>query len=147
MRRLLMMTMTALLLSCTGANESSNSSAATTVAVEGRWQLVRIDAEPALGDVWMELTADRITGSAGCNGFSGHVERPAAGQIKITRLAATKKHCPDAALMAQESTVLSMLSGVASLSKREGRLVLETGAGGQLQWDQAQADAEDQERK
>lgn len=63
----------------------------------GNWILVELAGEPRPEDappLTLEVAEDAVSGSGGCNGFRGTLERPAAGELRIGPIAATKRGCP-----------------------------------------------------
>ena len=66
---------------------------------EKYWKLIEIrgkslnETNPPEAYIMLEKDKNRIKGSGGCNTFSGHYEIEQAKQIKISKVAATKKAC------------------------------------------------------
>ena len=79
--------------------------------------------------VTIEFGADgRASGSAGCNGFSAPYAQNGM-QLTVRPVAATRKMCPDDALMRQEQEFLQALEGVAAMKLEGAALELRTGSG------------------
>lgn len=94
------------------------------------WSFVSIDGVPVAADRPTSLAFDgaKLSGSAGCNRFSGSYESK-DGTLTAAPLMATKMACPGAG-MAQESGFFALMRGPVSLSfPSDGTLVL-TGAEG-----------------
>ena len=92
------------------------------------WSFVSIDGVPVAADRPTSLAFDgaKLSGSAGCNRFSGSYESK-DGTLTAAPLMATKMACPGAG-MAQESGFFALMRGPVSLSfPSDGTLVL-TGA-------------------
>lgn len=95
------------------------------------WTFVSIASVPVAGDRPTSLQFDgaRLSGSAGCNRFSGSYAIT-DGALTAGPLMATKMACPGAG-MAQESAFFVLMRGPVSLTfAADGRLIL-TGAEGQ----------------
>lgn len=106
--------------------------ACTTVAAAplplagSKWTFVSIDGQkPVSGKAWLNIDADRIGATVGCNGMGGSVS------IEPTRLVtgpfmSTEMYCEG--LMEQESAVSQLLSASPGYVVKGDRLVL-TAAG------------------
>lgn len=95
------------------------------------WTIVEIDDQPVSGDIYaMQFTADRISGQAGCNRFSGGytVDGPTLtpGAIMATRMA-----CPEPR-MTHERRALQVLGGPVEIGHPDGDTLLLTGNSGSL---------------
>lgn len=78
--------------------------------------------------VTLDVEGERISGSAGCNRYSGRFLRDAVG-ITVGPLAATRMACAPA-LMAQETRFLKLLGGATGyLVRGDGALVLRADSG------------------
>jgi heat shock protein HslJ len=88
---------------------------AQSSALAGSWRLVSMGepASPAVPPKDTELTVDfagdRISGSGGCNRFTGSYQT-SGDQLSISTLASTRKAC-EAAVMNQEMKYLAALQG------------------------------------
>lgn len=104
-----------------------------------RWQLVSVQGEPAVGTPWIRFRApDRVDGSGGCNTFSGSYLQQGES-LQIQRLAMTKRHCPDSALMDQERDLLNSLQSVESVAMNDQGLVLTGSEGRRLEFSATEA--------
>jgi uncharacterized membrane protein len=95
------------------------------------WSIVEIDGTPVGGEAYhLHFTADRLSGQAGCNRFSGTYERTdgtlAAGPIMATRMA-----CPGPR-MEHERRVLELLAGMVRIEHPDGDTLLLSGSGGTI---------------
>lgn len=80
-------------------------------------------------EVSMAFTDTRLSGSAGCNGFTASYTRDGE-RLTIAPAAATRKMCPTPpGVMEQEQAVLSALAMVARADREGDRLTLRTDAG------------------
>ena len=88
------------------------------------------DAIVSGGEYFIEFGADRLSGRAGCNRFSGTYsitgDRLAVGPLATTRMA-----CPEPA-MRHERRVLEILRGPVTISRRVGTGLVLTGNGGSI---------------
>ena len=96
-----------------------------------RWLIEQIDGEP----VWeagyeIEFGADRISGQAGCNRFSGSYSRSGADLV-LGSLTATRRLCRSEA-MAHERRAFRILTGTLRIDSGEGDSLVLTGPGGSL---------------
>jgi heat shock protein HslJ len=95
------------------------------------WTFVSIGGVPVAADrpTALVFEADRLSGSAGCNRFSGGYS-VADRTLTAEPLMATKMACPGAG-MTQESAFFALIRGPVSLTfPTDGTLIL-TGSGGQ----------------
>jgi heat shock protein HslJ len=82
----------------------------------------------------------RVSGSSGCNRFTGAYEMTGDGAIRIGPLASTRMACPEAE-MAAESKFITMLDEVRSF-ERSGKSLSLRSADGKVLLDLAQRDAD-----
>jgi hypothetical protein len=76
------------------------------------WRIATVDGRAALGAAEIAFAADgSITGSTGCNRFTGAGRIEAGALLVEGPLATTKMACPDEGLAAQEAAVLDALRG------------------------------------
>jgi uncharacterized membrane protein len=95
------------------------------------WSIVEIDGTPVGGEAYhLHFTADRLSGQAGCNRFSGAYARTdgtlAAGPIMATRMA-----CPGPR-MEHERRVLELLAGTVRIEHPDGDTLLLSGSAGTI---------------
>jgi putative lipoprotein len=82
----------------------------------------------------------RVSGSSGCNRFTGTYEITEDGSIKIGPIASTRMACPESA-MAAEAKFFAMLDDVRSFERTQTSLALRSADGAVLmQLDQRDAD-------
>jgi heat shock protein HslJ len=93
------------------------------------WRLIRMDAKPPLEGttVTVLFEGERVSGSAGCNRFTGTYERAGTG-LKIGPLATTMMAC-EQPIMEQESQFTSLLGAAKTFRIAEGRLTINAGGG------------------
>jgi heat shock protein HslJ len=99
--------------------------------LEGAWSVALIDGRaPVRGSsLRVSFRGDRISGDAGCNGFSGSF-RFARGRLNAGPLATTRKACTNPALNVQESRLLGLLGQRLTVSRnRTGKLVMTATSG------------------
>ncbi len=124
-----------MLAACHGAVAGSDPSrVAIEDLVQGEWVVEDVNKGGIIDASRLTLAFDaegRVSGSGGCNRFTGSY-RVAARTVYIAPLAATRRACPGEALNLQEGRYLAALSGemAASLTP-DGALVLE-GDGGSV---------------
>ena len=103
----------------------------TTAEVEGApWRVVRVGGAEVPSGVTVSLTFDegRVSGSGGCNAYSGAYVLDGA-DIGIGPVAATRRGCPGAAGEV-EAAFFALLSQVSTLARDpDGTLVLDGPAG------------------
>ncbi len=95
------------------------------------WTFVSIGGVPVAGErpTSLQFEGERLSGSAGCNRFSGSY-KVEAGTLTVGPLMATKMACPGAG-MAQESAFFALMRGPVTLAfPSDGTLEI-TGADGQ----------------
>lgn len=101
-----------------------------TMALEDiRWHLVEMDGVPAVAAaeerqafiVFEGRGAPRVSGSTGCNRFTGSYARGRAS-LSFGPIASTKMACPDG--MAQEQAFMQALQDVSSWRRLDGTLEL-----------------------
>lgn len=93
-----------------------------------RWTVVSIDGSaPVRGDepLSVEFGVDgRVSGNAGCNGYSGPYIREEA-TLRIGELLSTRRACADEDRQRQETRVLAILQGESELRReRDDRISL-----------------------
>ena len=95
------------------------------------WGIVEIDGRAVQGENYaLQFSADRLSGQAGCNRFSGGYSQ--SGQtLTIGPVAATRMACPDPQ-MDHERRALQLLSGPVRISYPDGDTLLLTGNGGTI---------------
>jgi len=92
--------------SITGSGLSAGGAELTAV----QWRATYVGAEPIPEDagIWVQFEVDgSIGGNAGCNSFSGSLEKTESG-IKVGPLGATRMACPNLA-MSRETAFLGAL--------------------------------------
>ncbi|WP_165357404.1 META domain-containing protein [Sphingosinicella sp. CPCC 101087] len=95
------------------------------------WSIVAIDGAPVSGQAYhLSFTADRISGQAGCNRFSGAYSISDAA-LRPGPIAATRMACPEPA-MQHEQRVLGLLSGPVSIQHPDGDTLVLSGAAGTI---------------
>ncbi len=95
------------------------------------WSIVAIDGEAVSGEAYrLQFDAERLSGQAGCNRFSGGYavsgNRLTSGPIMATRMA-----CPEPR-MRHERRVLQVLSGPVTVGYADGGTLLLNGNGGTI---------------
>ncbi len=112
------------------------SSAAPSALINRQWQLIEIRDQPPIAagqPVTIQFDpTDRVSGFAGCNGFSGQY-RVAGATITVSKVISTMMACADDAVTAQEmafhqalsdATRYELTAGILSLLDRNGVVVL-----------------------
>ena len=95
------------------------------------WSIVEIDGLAVQGeDYVLQFTADRLSGQAGCNRFSGGYSQ-SGETLTIGPVAATRMACPDPQ-MDHERRALQLLSGPVRASYPDGDTLVLTGNGGTI---------------
>ena len=123
---------------CTGGPAASPGSSAVSGPglVGSAWRLTALDgqAPPPGPDVTLRFEADRVSGEAPCNTYSGaFTQDPARGRLQLGPLASTKRACVDQARGALETTWLRALNGeVTARLEGDARLRLTTANGTEL---------------
>jgi putative lipoprotein len=81
-------------------------------ALEGQWQVEDINNTGVIDNslVTLNVTGNTVSGSAGCNNFTGSFNQ-AVDTISISKLTLTRKMCPPA-LMHQEQKYMQALSSI-----------------------------------
>jgi heat shock protein HslJ len=113
----------------TGAGLSAGGAELTAV----RWQATFIGPEPVPEDagIWVLFEVDgSIGGNAGCNSFSGSLEKTESG-IKVGPLAATRMACPEPA-MSRETAFLGALQQASAFEVAAQRMACLDSAGNLL---------------
>ncbi|WP_417912084.1 META domain-containing protein [Candidatus Electronema sp. TJ] len=96
------------------------------------WQLVSLRGQsPKSGAAAMTLhfTGGKISGSAGCNTYSGPHAEKGKEKIRIGQLATTNRKCSSPERMEQERLFMEMLRAAESFTLEEGRLTLKDADG------------------
>ena len=92
------------------------------------WTIVEIDGQAVQGpNYFLQFTADRLSGLAGCNRFSGGYSQ-SGETLTIGPVAATRMFCPDPG-MDHERRALQLLSGPVRISFPGGENMILTGNG------------------
>lgn len=95
------------------------------------WTIVEIDGQAVQGlNYMLHFTADRLSGLAGCNRFSGGYTQ-SGETLTIGPVAATRMFCPDPG-MDHERRALQLLSGPVRTSYDDGDTLILTGNGGTM---------------
>jgi heat shock protein HslJ len=94
------------------------------------WVILRVGEMDALADRPAEIafTNGRVSGTTGCNRFSGSYDVNTTA-LTLGPLAATKMACPGTA-MEQENKLLAILKGTIGMTFRNGDTLILTGANG-----------------
>jgi len=111
---------------CTSGGRSLASDPTALSPVGPTWRLVSIDSQPVLAGtaVTAQFTSEnRVSGSAGCNGYSG-TARAGAGRLSVGVMSSTLMACAPEAVMAQEGRYLSVLQVATSYTMDGGELRL-----------------------
>jgi heat shock protein HslJ len=98
---------------------------------ETRWVLVMLGGEPLVPDAapTAEFSGDQISGSAGCNTYSG-TYTISGSEFTIGDVASTEMWCMEPeGVMDQEQTYLAALASVASYRLAKERLEVLDGRG------------------
>jgi heat shock protein HslJ len=74
-------------------------------------------------EITLEIEADRVSGSSGCNRYTGGIAASDPGRLEISETAATKRACPEP-VMSLESRFLRALAGASDYDFLAGRLAL-----------------------
>ncbi|MEM9531465.1 MAG: META domain-containing protein [Pseudomonadota bacterium] len=123
------------------AEPPAATEAAAAKSATGRWQLTDINGTAPLADAesWLEidLAAGQLSGSAGCNNFTGGFDS-STDALSLGPLAMTKKMC-EGPLMDQETKVLEVLTAVSAMSVDADGLLELRGTAGQLKAKRAPA--------
>ncbi|MGH7570514.1 MAG: META domain-containing protein [Gemmatimonadota bacterium] len=97
-----------------------------TELVDTAWQLVRIDGwelDPELPDVTLTFEPDRLSGSGGCNWYTGWLEEGDGG-LRISRMAVTRRDCIHPRIMDREARYLVALEEISGYRLTDGELAL-----------------------
>ena len=94
------------------------------------WVILRVGEMDALADRPADIafTNGRVSGTTGCNRFSGSYDVNTTA-LTLGPLAATKMACPGTA-MEQENKLLAILKGTIGMTFRNGDTLILTGANG-----------------
>ena len=94
------------------------------------WELVHLNstgsdevAQP-VAPITLIFAGGEISGSAGCNSYSGTYELNDASHVTVGPIAATEMACLDDAVMAAERDYLAVLQGTALVEVDNGVLLL-----------------------
>ncbi|XPM57975.2 MAG: META domain-containing protein [Leptolyngbya sp. IPPAS B-1204] len=88
---------------------------AQSTALAGNWRLANMTEDPTptpmvpAGELTVEFAGDRISGSGGCNRFTGSFNTE-GNQLQVSPLASTFKAC-EQSIMDQETRYLTALQG------------------------------------
>lgn len=97
-----------------------------------RWSIMSIDALAVDGDdYFLAFDQDRLSGRAGCNGFSGSWSR-SGDTLTVGPLTATRMACPGAR-MEHERRAFAVLRGTARIEHHGGGIVVIAGNGGTIE--------------
>ena len=123
-----------------GPAASADSSAVSSAALVGTsWRLSAVDgqAPPPGPDVTIRFEADRVSGEAPCNAYSGAFAPDLArGRLRIGPLASTKRGCVDPSRGDLEMTWLEALDGeITARLEGDARLSLTAANGTELSLD------------
>ena len=116
----------------TDPSSATGSPTGATAALAGpTWRLVSLDGRPVLEGT--RVTAvfkedSRVSGSAGCNGYSG-TAAVTGEQLAVGALLSTRMYCYPDDRMAQESAYLAALGKATQYRVVSGRLQLGPAAG------------------
>lgn len=114
-----------------GVLSGSVSAQAQAPAVVGEWVVLAIGDEAVAAEDGLTVTFSvdgSVSGSTGCNVFSGTYEARGAG-VTVGPLRATRRGCPEA-VMRREVAMMRLLGTARRVDPRvEGRLALTDGSG------------------
>lgn len=94
--------------------------------VDTAWRLAGIDGrelDPELPDVTLAFESDRVSGSGGCNWYTGWLAE-ADGGFTISHLAVTRRSCVHPRIMDREARYLAALETISSYRLSDGELTL-----------------------
>ena len=104
----------------------------STALSDATWHLTRVYDAPVGSEASLTFAADgTVTGSTGCNTFSGAYTLTEGGRLAFAPLATTRRACLSAA-GEQETRVLEALNAVASADRDGDRLTLRNASGDAL---------------
>lgn len=107
---------------------------------DSRWKLVSADIDDLKHEagraVRLEIAGGNLRGDTGCNQFFGGYSLDDSGVISMQPVVTTKRACVDPARNAAEQALLAALRDLQSASLRGEALVLHTGSGNQLVFEQ-----------
>ncbi|MBU2979307.1 META domain-containing protein [Alteromonas sp. C1M14] len=94
---------------------------ATPPVLEGQWQVEDINGKGVIDNSHLTLLVEgnRLSGSAGCNNFSGTVTQN-QDAVAVSQMALTRKMCPPA-LMLQEQGYMQALNQVSKITAVAGK--------------------------
>jgi heat shock protein HslJ len=97
---------------CVPGDSSASGSGTDAISLFGkRWTLIEIEEQKvSTKEPYVEFDRDqkRVSGSGGCNRFSGAFE-VAGSSLKLSRIASTRRACLDAELQRIETSFLKLL--------------------------------------
>ncbi len=97
-----------------------------TQASASDWAITEVNGVATIGSPTISFDVRGISGSTGCNGYTGQAD-VAAGVLRLeAALAMTRRACGDPVLSAQENSVISLLRGEVALQPNpfDGSLTL-----------------------
>jgi heat shock protein HslJ len=121
----------ALIVAGCAASPGSPGSGFTTPDLAGtRWVVISIDGRAPAGPA---LTADfsndgRVSGDAGCNSYSGPYIQDGRS-VQFGELLSTRRACVEDGRQRQETRLLNIMQGPATLKLSRGRLTVRGGEG------------------
>ena len=105
-----------------------------TDVIEGiSWQLVTVGGAPAIAgsEATMTLNGGKVSGTTGCNRYSGTYELGAGGALKFGQIAMTQMACAGP-VMVQEQAFAKALGATTTATSTGGSLVLQDASGKEL---------------
>jgi heat shock protein HslJ len=124
--------MAALVILAVGCSGAAGSGGVGPGLVGTDWRLVAIDgaAPPAGPDVTLRFEADRVSGEAPCNSYSGfYTQDVRRGRLAFGSMVSTKRACVDPARSRLETAWFAALTGEV-IAGLDGDARLELTAGG-----------------
>lgn len=113
-----------------GQSSSPSSPSVASSPVGPTWTLSSLDGKPAVAAaaITAEFTSEgRVTGSSGCNRYTGSAQVD-AGRLAVGPLASTMMACDHDGLMAQETRYLAQLQAATHYTVSGDELRLGTSA-------------------
>jgi heat shock protein HslJ len=109
---------------------------ATAAQLDGsRWTIIRVDGRPirTARPTDIRFSGDRVSGNAGCNGFSG-IYRVVGGKLEAARIISTKMACVgvNGSPVTPETKVFAVLAGPAHV-RMDGDTMTLTAASGSVE--------------
>jgi heat shock protein HslJ len=117
-----------------GGTSTSGGTILPTDVIEGiDWQLVSVGGAPAVpgSQATMTLNGGTVSGTAGCNRYSGSYVLGPGDALKFGQIAMTQMACA-APVMAQEQAFATALGATASAVSTGGTLLLKDASGADL---------------